>query len=75
MTRITVTLHEDVCTFIMSRWILLRMRNVSDKFVEKSNCIFCSIISISKIVLERYEKAWQATDDNTVRQALYMLDN
>jgi hypothetical protein len=32
VTRITVTLHEDLCTFIIiSHWILLRMRNVSDE--------------------------------------------
>jgi hypothetical protein len=31
MTRITGTLHEDICTFMISRRILLRMRNVSDK--------------------------------------------
>ena len=32
LTRMTGTLHEDVCTFmIISRWILLRTRNVSDK--------------------------------------------
>jgi len=32
MTRITGTLNEDLCTFmIMSRSLLLRMRNISDK--------------------------------------------
>jgi len=32
LTRITGTLHEELCTFmIISRRILLRMRNVSDK--------------------------------------------
>ena len=32
VTRITGALHEDRCTFmITSRWIQLRMRNVSDK--------------------------------------------
>jgi hypothetical protein len=37
LTRITGTLHEDLCTFkIKYHWIILRMRNVSDKFVEKS---------------------------------------
>ena len=30
------TSHEDGCTFmIASGWILLKMRNVSDKIVEK----------------------------------------
>jgi hypothetical protein len=32
LTRITDTLHKDLCTFmIISRWFLLRIRNVSDK--------------------------------------------
>jgi hypothetical protein len=31
MTRITGTLFEDVCTFMVSHWILLRMKNVSDE--------------------------------------------
>ena len=32
MTRITNTLYEDLCTFmIVSRSVLLEMRNVSDK--------------------------------------------
>jgi hypothetical protein len=74
VTRITGTLHEDVYTFIMSRWILRRMRNVSDKSVEKT-CVCWSIIFISKIVLERDGKVRQATDDNIVCHALWMLDN
>jgi hypothetical protein len=36
LTRITSTLHEDVYKFVVvSRCILLRMRTVSDKAVEK----------------------------------------
>jgi hypothetical protein len=31
MIRITGTLHEDQCTVTISRSVLLRMRNVSDK--------------------------------------------
>jgi hypothetical protein len=40
------TLHEDLCTFIIiSRSILLRMRNTSEQFVEKIKThILCSII-------------------------------
>jgi hypothetical protein len=39
-TRITGTLREDVGTFkIVSRWILLRMRYVSDKLYRKSKHI------------------------------------
>jgi hypothetical protein len=34
MTRITSMLHEDLCTFlVISRWILIRIRNVSEKKV------------------------------------------
>ena len=37
MTRITGTLHEDLCTFmIISRWIILRMRMFETEFVEKT---------------------------------------
>jgi hypothetical protein len=36
LTGIKDTLHDDRCTFmIISRWILLRMRNVPEKIVEK----------------------------------------
>ena len=36
ITRITSALHEGVCTFtVVSRCILLRMRTISDKAVEK----------------------------------------
>jgi hypothetical protein len=31
MTRITSTLHDDVCAFMISRRILLRVRYVSEK--------------------------------------------
>ena len=42
LTRITATLREDVCTFITtSGWILLRMRNVSDRtYGESKNTHF-----------------------------------
>jgi hypothetical protein len=37
LTRITGTLHEYLCTFmIICSWIILILRNVSDKFVEKN---------------------------------------
>jgi hypothetical protein len=45
LTRIKGTSHEDLSTFmIVYRWILLIMRNVSDKVVEKIKThILCSI--------------------------------
>jgi hypothetical protein len=43
LTRITGTVIENVCTFmIISCWILLRMRNVSDGVVEKIRTHFYS---------------------------------
>jgi hypothetical protein len=31
LRRITDTLHEELCTFVISGWIILRMRSVSDR--------------------------------------------
>jgi len=41
----TVTLREDLCIFVMlTRWVLLRKRNVSDGSCrENQNTHFCSI--------------------------------
>ena len=42
LKRISYTLHEDLCTFmIISRWILLRMRNVSDESCRENQNTFC----------------------------------
>jgi hypothetical protein len=46
LTRITNTLHQDLCG-----WILLRMRNVSHRFVEKTETHILYSITLSKIVL------------------------
>jgi len=44
LTRITGTLHENQCTFMLSRLILLTMRNVYTKVVEKvKKHILCSV--------------------------------
>jgi hypothetical protein len=46
LTIITGNLQEDIRTFIVSRFILLRMRNVSENVVEKIRAhILCSIFS------------------------------
>jgi hypothetical protein len=75
MTRITVTLHEDDCSFmIICRRNLLRIRNISDKIV-KTILIhtlhwitfpwkLCQLWSD----VEKYGTARQATDDNTTRR-------
>jgi len=80
LTRITDTSHEDVCTFmITSRSILLRMRNVSDKIVEKIKThVLCSIIYFLKLRrlrdnVDKYCRAVQDTDDN-MAHAHCMLD-
>jgi len=50
LTRKWDTLHEDLLTFIIiCRWILLRMRNVPDKVVQKIKAhILCSTIFCSE---------------------------
>jgi hypothetical protein len=41
MIRITGTLHEDLCTFMLvSHGILLRIRNISDKNCGENQNIF-----------------------------------
>jgi hypothetical protein len=70
------TLHEDLCTFVMiCRWILLRMRNVSDKIVEEIKThILCPIIFFLQKScrlwdnVEKYGRARQATDGNIIRR-------
>jgi hypothetical protein len=72
LTRITGTLHEELCTFmIISRWILLGMRNASDKVVQKiKTYILCSIISLRKSWdnVEKCGTAREATDDNIIQR-------
>jgi hypothetical protein len=72
LTRITSTLHEGQHRFyIITGSFLLRMRNVSDKFVEKikyfmfrnyfwKTCHLCNNV-------EKHCRTRQATDDNMVR--------
>jgi hypothetical protein len=75
LTRITGTSHEDLCTFmIISRWILLRMRNVSDKSCrENQNTRFMLKKFFEKLFLlwdnvKKYGTARQAKDDNIIRR-------
>jgi len=59
LTRITVTLHEDLCTFMMiNRWILFRKRNFETKFVEKIKThVLCSLMfSLHRAVYETMRK-------------------
>jgi hypothetical protein len=58
LTGITVTLHDDICTFmVISRLILLRMRNVSDKHIENQNTRFMFNNFLPKIV--PFEIMWK----------------
>ena len=69
------TLHEDVCTFMRFRWILLRMINVSDKICrENQNTHFVVNNPPPRESyrlwgnVERYGRAWQATDDDIIQR-------
>jgi hypothetical protein len=85
LTRILGTLHENQnIYFIVSRSVLLRMRNVSAKGVEKIKThTLCSIIfffwggggdrAINEIILKNFCSAGKATDDN-MAHAQCMLD-
>ena len=73
-TRITGSLHEDLCVFMaVSRWILLKMRNVSAKRCrEKSKHILCSITFFRKSCrlwdnVEKYGEDDEDTD-NIIRR-------
>jgi len=59
--------HEDVCTFVTSRWILLRMSNVSDKRCTENQNPFRKSCRFWDNV-EKYGEAGQATDDNIIRR-------
>jgi hypothetical protein len=80
-TIIKGTLHGDRYTFfIMSRWILLRMRNVSDKICTENqnthfmfNNLFFRKSWHSWDNVAKYGRPGQATDDN-MAHAHCMLD-
>ena len=66
------TLHEDLCTFmIISRWMLPKMRNFSDKTVGKIKThMLCSVFSENLVIywanVEKCSRAGQATDDSII---------
>jgi len=45
VTRTSNPLREDLCTFIMSRWILLRKRNFSDKIFRENESLCSKLFS------------------------------
>jgi len=79
--RITSTLHEDSCTFItLSRRILLRMRNFSEKKERNSTRTFLYVHLFSlenRAIYEIIEKnivGPDTPDNNTVHASHCMLD-
>jgi len=76
MTKITGTLHEDVCAFmIVYRWNLLIMRNVSDKSCRENkntHFVFSNFLSFFLSCrlwdnVEKYGTTGQAAGDNKTR--------
>jgi len=75
------TVHEDICLFvIISHSVLVRMRNLPDRVVEKINThfIFDKFFFFRKSChlwdnVEKYCRSRQTTGDNMVH-AHWMLD-
>jgi len=72
MKKITDTLHEDLCTFmIVTRLIILRIRNVSEKVVKTKTCTIYAIICFQQAChfsynVEKYSRGGEVADDNIV---------
>ena len=66
LTRITGTLHEDRCTFIItSLCILLGMKNISNKICSESqntNCVFNTVLPKIVPFMTQRGKIWQESD-------------
>ena len=81
LTRITGTLHEDLCTFVViPRWILPRLRNVSDKRCRKNqnthfmfNDFFIRKSCRLWDNVKKYVTFRQATNDNIMRLTKYLI--
>jgi hypothetical protein len=71
------TLHENLCTFvIISRWILLRMRNVWDEVVEKMKThILYSVKCFRKScrLWDTVEQDRQCTQNVTLRSVVHLF--
>jgi hypothetical protein len=74
LTWITGTSHEDVCKFVISQWIVLGIRNFSDKRCggnQNTRFIFSSLFFFRKSCrlwgnMEKYGRVGQATDGNII---------
>jgi hypothetical protein len=78
---LTGSLLEDLCTFtIISCWIIFKMRNVLDKFIEKTKAhIFCSVTVFRKSCslwdqAKIFGRDGEATDDNTAHAPCTLND-
>jgi len=73
------TLHKELCTFMnIPCWILLSMRNVTDKSSrqnQNTHFMFKNVFSRKSCRLwdnvEQYGRAVEATDDNTIQWMLF----
>jgi hypothetical protein len=54
-------LHEDRCTFLISRSVLLRMRNVSDKSCRENQNTHCTLNNFFLENRTLYEIMWKST--------------
>jgi hypothetical protein len=64
------TLYENVCTFVITRSVILKMRNVLSKVVQKITTYIVSAVPLPEkcAVFEKMCLAGQATDDNIMRR-------
>jgi hypothetical protein len=72
LTRITGALHKDLCTFMkISRWILLRMRHVSDRENQNTHLVLNNISRKSYLLCNNVQKCSrdrQDTNENIMRR-------
>jgi hypothetical protein len=74
----TTSLHEDVCKFMISGRIILRIGNVPDECCsENPNTFYVQGLFFPKIFtlmsdVEKYGRAIEATDDNVIRRSRFV---
>jgi hypothetical protein len=70
LTRVTVTLHDNLCTFMKISCSVLRMRNIWDKSCrenQNTHFMFSNLFSENyAIYVEKCGRARQGTDDSVV---------
>jgi len=76
MTRITGTLYEDLCKFmVVPRWIILRMRSVSGKICrENQNTHFLiNNFFLNSVIYELMWKNMVEPDDDIIRPRIDVI--